>query len=207
MEVFFSNPIICLDGDESGQKAAIRIAEKLFPLINENNKIYFSMMPDGKDPDDYIKENGKENLLKLLGQKEIIQSFVWNYQLNKININNPYEISKFEKDIKKLVYSIQDETLKKYVLENFLEKLKVLTPNQDSNKRFNYLSYKKKKDYRILKETKILYQKRQNLSKIQIIEFSILFLVLNYLNLAIKRLEALSSMEFLDEKNENLKAY
>ena len=203
---FFSNPIICLDGDESGQKAAIRIAEKLFPLINENNKIYFSMMPDGKDPDDYIKENGKENLLKLLGQKEIIQSFVWNYQLNKININNPYEISKFEKDIKKLVYSIQDETLKKYVLENFLEKLKVLTPNQDSNKRFNYLSYKKKKDYRILKETKILYQKRQNLSKIQIIEFSILFLVLNYLNLAIKRLEALSSMEFLDEKNENLKS-
>ena len=104
------------------------------------------------------------------------------------------------------MYSIQDETLKKYVLENFLEKLKVLTPNQNSNKRFNYLSYKKKKDYRILKETKILYQKRQNLSKIQIIEFSILFLVLNYLNLAIKRLEALSSMEFLDEKNENLKS-
>ena len=36
---FFSNPIICLDGDESGQKAALRIAEKLFPLINEKNKI------------------------------------------------------------------------------------------------------------------------------------------------------------------------
>ena len=27
---FFSNPIICLDGDESGQNAALRIAEKLF---------------------------------------------------------------------------------------------------------------------------------------------------------------------------------
>ena len=38
---FFSNPIICLDGDESGQKAASRIAEKLFPLINEKNKIFF----------------------------------------------------------------------------------------------------------------------------------------------------------------------
>ena len=31
---FFSNPIICLDGDNSGQQAAIRIAERLFPLIN-----------------------------------------------------------------------------------------------------------------------------------------------------------------------------
>ena len=40
---FFSNPIICLDGDQSGQRAAIRIAEKLFPLINDENKIYFSI--------------------------------------------------------------------------------------------------------------------------------------------------------------------
>ena len=60
---FFSNPIICLDGDESGQKAALRIAEKLFPLINEKNKIYFSIMPDGTDPDDYIKQKGKDGLL------------------------------------------------------------------------------------------------------------------------------------------------
>ena len=51
---FFINPIICLDGDESGQKAAFRIAEKLFPLINDKNKIYFSMMPEGKDPDDFM---------------------------------------------------------------------------------------------------------------------------------------------------------
>ena len=28
---FFSSPIICLDGDESGQRAAFRIAERLFP--------------------------------------------------------------------------------------------------------------------------------------------------------------------------------
>ena len=110
---FFSNPIICLDGDESGQKAASRIAERLFPLINENNKIFFSIMPEGQDPDDYIKNNGKDGLLNLLKNKEIIQSFIWNYQLNKIDQSNPYEISKFEKEIKKLSYSIQDETLKK----------------------------------------------------------------------------------------------
>ena len=60
---FFSNPIICLDGDESGQRAAYRIAERLFPLIEEKNRIYFSIMPDGKDPDDYIKQNGKNGLL------------------------------------------------------------------------------------------------------------------------------------------------
>ena len=51
---FFSNPIICLDGDKSGQNAALRIAEKLFPIINDESKIYFSIMPEGNDPDDYL---------------------------------------------------------------------------------------------------------------------------------------------------------
>ena len=89
---FFSNPIICLDGDESGQKAALRIAEKLFSLINDKNKIYFSIMPEGNDPDDYIKSKGKDGLINLLKEKEIIQSFIWNYKLSKLDLNNPYEI-------------------------------------------------------------------------------------------------------------------
>ncbi len=202
---FFSNPIICLDGDESGQKAALRIAERLFPLINEKNKIYFSILPDGIDPDDYIKQNGKDGLLNLLKEKEIIQSFIWNYHLSKIDQNNPYEISKFEKEIKNLSYSIQDETLKKYVLEDFLEKIKKLTPIQSLRSDYKYSSYKKKKDYQILKETKLLHFKRKDLSRIQIIEFSILFIILNHLEIASKKLEELSEIKFLAEKNESLK--
>jgi len=202
---FFSNPIICLDGDESGQKAALRIAEKLFALINERNKIYFSIMPEGKDPDDYIKQNGKEGLLNLLQEKQIIQSYIWNYHLSKIDQNNPFEISKFEKEIKKLSYSIKDETLKKYVLEDFLEKIKKLTPIQTLKKNYNYLKYNKKKDYQILKETKLLHQKRKYLSKTQIVEFSILFIILNYFEIASKKLEELSEIKFLSDKNEKFK--
>ena len=168
---FFSNPIICLDGDESGQKAALRIAEKLFSLINEENKIFFSILPDGSDPDDFIKQNGKEGLINLLKEKEIIQSFIWNYYLNKIDQNNPYEISRFEKQIKSLSYSIQDETLKKYVLEDFLEKLKKLTPIQSSRREYKFSPYKKKRDYQILRETKLLHQKRKDLSESKLLNF------------------------------------
>ena len=202
---FFSSPIICLDGDESGQRAAFRIAERLFPLINENNRIYFSIMPDGKDPDDYIKENGKNGLISLLKKKEIIQSFIWQYHLQKINQNNPYEVSKFEKEIKKLTYSIHDETLKKYVLEDFLERLRNLTPMQASKQNYSYLPFKKKKDFRILKETKILHQKREKFSKIQIIEFSILYLLWNFFEISLKKVDELSEIEFIDKKNEDFK--
>ena len=202
---FFSNPTVWLDGDDSGQKAAIRIAERLFPLINEKNKIYFSIMPEGKDPDDFIKENGKNGLLNLLKDKDIIQSYIWNYNLSKINQNNPYEISKFEKEIKKLSYSIQDEVLRKYVLEDFLEMIKKLSPIQTSRQNFNFSSFKRKKEDKILKETKILHQKKKDLSKIQITEFSILFIILNYFELASKKIEDLSVIKFLTEKNESLK--
>ena len=202
---FFTNPIICLDGDESGQKAALRIAEKLFPLVNEKNKIYYSIMPEGKDPDDYIKQNGKDGLEELLKEKQIIQSYIWSYHLSKIDQNNPFEISKFEKEIKKLSYSIKDETLKKYVLEDFLEKIKKLTPIQTSRQNYSYTKFNKKKDYQILKETKLLHQKRKDLSKTQIIEFSILFIILNSFEIAAKKLEELSEIKFLSEKNEILK--
>ena len=202
---FFSNPIICLDGDESGQKAALRIAEKLLPLINEKNKIFFSIMPDGDDPDEYIRKNGKEAFLNFLSQKEIIQTFIWNYNLSKINTNNPYEISKFEKDIKKISYSIKDETLKKYVLEDFLEKLKNLTPLQNLKKNFNFSKFAKLKNQKILNETKVLHLKRKDFSKTQILEFSLLNLILNYSKIISSKIEELSELKFISEKNYNLK--
>ena len=203
---FFSNPIICLDGDQSGQNAALRIAEKLLPLINEENKIYFSIMPEGKDPDDYIKENGKENFISFIKDKQIIQIYIWNYHLQKINRSNPFEISRFEKEIKKLCYLIKDETLKKYVLEDFLERIKKLTPIQNSKKNFQHFhKYTKKQDYQILNETKTLHQKNNHFSKIQIKEFSILFIMLNYLDIASKKIENISEIKFFSEKNESLK--
>ena len=202
---FFSKPIICLDGDDSGQRAAIRIAERLLPLINENNKIYFSIMPSGMDPDDFIKKFGKDELFNLLKKKEIIHFFIWNFYLSKINQRDPYEISKFEKEIKKIAYSIKDETLKKYVLEEFLERIKKLTPIQSSRQNYNFSKFNKKNNFKILRETKILHQKRKGLSKIQIIEFSILYIILEYFDLVSDKTEELSSIEFISEKNDNLK--
>jgi len=58
---FFKNPIICLDGDSSGQKAALRAAERLFPLMKPDFNIYFITLPENLDPDAYINQKGKES--------------------------------------------------------------------------------------------------------------------------------------------------
>ena len=199
---FFSSPIICLDGDQSGQSAALRIAEKLLPLVNENNKIYFSIMPKGEDPDDFIKKNGKDEFIDFLKSKKIIQSYIWDVYLAEVNINNPFEISKFEKKIKSLCYVIKDEILKKYILEDFLSKLKNLTPIQNYKKSFTpYV----KKNFNLLSETKQLYREKSNFSKAEIKERSILYILLNYLNSAKNKLDDLSRIDFSNEQNNEFK--
>ena len=199
---FFSKPIICLDGDQSGQNAALRIAEKLLPLINENNRIYFSIMPKGDDPDDFIKKNGKDKFIEFLKSKKIIQSYIWDIYLSEINTNNPFEVSKFEKKIKSLCYTIKDETLKKYILEDFLGKLKDLTPIQNFKKIFTPYA---KRNFKVLQETKQLYKNQNDFSKAEIKERSILYILLNYLKSAKNKLEELSKIDFTNNYNNELK--
>ena len=199
---FFSNPIICLDGDQSGQSAALRIAEKFLTLINENNKIYFLVMPQGEDPDDFIKKNGKEKFVEFLKSKKIIHSYIWDTYLSKVNTSNPFEISQFEKKIKSLCYQIKDEVLKKYILENFLEKLKNLSPMQNYKKTF--IPYANR-NFKILDETKTLYNKKNHFSKAEIKERSILYILLNYLDSARDNLKELLEIHFINEQHENLK--
>ena len=199
---FFSNPTVCLDGDQSGQNAALRIAEKLLSNINDNNKIYFSILPKGEDPDDYIKKNGKEKFNNILKSKKIIQTFIWEAYLSEVNTNNPFEISKFEKKIKSICFTIKDEILRKYILENFLEKIKNLTPIQNSKKIF--IPYTRK-NLKILNATKKLFNEKNHFSKEEIKEYSILFIILNYPEVLKDRLEPISELEFSDEKNNDLK--
>ena len=199
---FFSDPIICLDGDESGQSAALRIAEKLLMLINENNKIYFSILPKGEDPDDFIKKNGKDKFIAFLKSKKIIQSYIWDTYLSSINTNNPFEISKFEKKIKSACYGIKDEILKKYILEDFLKKLKNLTPMQNYKKTF--IPYAKR-NFKILNETKQIHKEKNHFSKAEIKERSVLYILLYHLSSVKNKLEELNEIDFINEQNQNLK--
>jgi DNA primase len=193
---FFSDPIVCLDGDISGQKAALRIAEKLIPTINEGNKIFFSVLPAGEDPDDFIKKNGKENFKNFLEGKKIIQNYIWDEYIKDIKRNDPFTISKFEKKIKNICYTIKDEVLKKYILEEFLEKIKDLTPILNTKKNVKNFKNFKKKDFRILNETKILHEQRNSFTKEQLKEHSILFIMLNHAEAAQSKIEELSEINF-----------
>ena len=52
--------IFCFDGDEAGKKAAWRALEIALPLLREGRQALFNFMPEGHDPDSFIREYGAE---------------------------------------------------------------------------------------------------------------------------------------------------
>ena len=193
---FFKNPIICLDGDNSGKKAAVRAAEGLFPLIRPDSNIYFLTLTENLDPDGYINQKGKEAFLKFSESKIDIQTFIWNSYYEQVNINNPQSLTVFEKKIKSLCGEIKDKVLAKYFLDNFVRKINELTPNINFKNR-NFSKFKK--NMTPLQQTKDVYKKRNKFEEKELKEFSILFLVINNLDIFRKNIELISEITFSNE--------
>ena len=192
---FFKNPIICLDGDISGRKAALRAAERLFPLMKSDSNIYFLTLPENLDPDAYINQKGKESFLKIAEKKINIQDFIWETYYQDVDKNNPQSLTMFEKKIKALCNDLRDKTLAKYFLNNFITKINELTPNINFKKN-NFIKFRKKSNP--LQETKELNMQRNKFQQKELKEFSILFLIMNNLKIFRKNIEMISDINFSD---------
>ena len=87
-------------------------------------------------------------------------------------------------------------------MEDFLSKLKSLTPIQNFKKVFTPYT---KKNFNVLNETKQLYRDQNKFSKAEIKERSILYIILNYLNSVKNKLDDLLKINFTNQANEELK--
>ena len=190
---FFKNPIICLDGDSSGKKAALRVAERVFPLTKPNFNVYFLTLPENLDPDAYINRKGKESFLKFTENKIEIQNFIWDSYYQDVDRSNPHSLTLFEKKIKSLCNEVKDKILAKYFLDNFTQRINELTPNLKHKKnqffRFN-------KMFNPLQSTKEIYKQRNKFTQKELKEFSILYLIINNLEIFRKNVELISEVVF-----------
>ena len=190
---FFKNPVICFDGDQSGQKAALRAAERLFPLVKEDFNIYFLSLPENLDPDSYINQKGKDSFLKFTSKKIEISKFIWDCYFKDIDRSNPRSLTIFEKKIKSICSEMKDKTLAKYFLDSFTQKINELTPSLNSTKR-KFFDFNK--TIIPLKQTKEMLNKKDKFNEKELKEFSLLFLIINFSNVFRKNIEVASEINF-----------
>ena len=199
---FFKNPIICLDGDISGQKAAVRAAERLFPMMKPEHNIYFLTLPENLDPDAYVNTKGIESFLKFKESKIEIQNFIWNSYYQDVDKNDPHSLTLFEKKIKYLCKDVKDKTLGKYFFDNYIKKINLLTPNINLKKGYFTKLIKKSNP---LQQTKDIYKNRNRFDERELKEFSILFLTMNNLDVFRKNIELISEVTFKSDIMNELK--
>jgi DNA primase len=51
--------VFCFDGDAAGRKAAWRALENTLPALADGKEVRFLILPDGEDPDDFVRKRGK----------------------------------------------------------------------------------------------------------------------------------------------------
>jgi len=68
--------VFCFDGDAAGRKAAWRALEVSLPLALDHKPLRFLFLPEGEDPDTYVRSHGKEGFEKLAGEAQTLSQFL-----------------------------------------------------------------------------------------------------------------------------------
>ena len=103
-----------------------------------------------------------------------------------------------EKKLKSISNSIQDETVRKYVLAFFMEEMS----RYSHYNKYNFINLKSNKiKYKSLESTQKIFQDTKQFSAIDIKEFSILYIVLNNLNFFYNRIDLIDGIEFVSKEN------
>lgn len=106
--------IVCYDGDQAGVKATLR---SLDILANEDLMVRVATLPDGQDPDEYIKEKGIDALKNLIGQAVHWIDYKIKTCAKDKNLSDRNEKSIFIKDALSIISSLNNESEKQIYLD------------------------------------------------------------------------------------------
>ena len=182
---------ICFDGDESGINASFRAAERALKILKPGKDIYFTKIPNGQDPDDFINQFGKDGFETLLNQSKDLSDIIFDHYSSGVKREKASDIALLEKKLFDVADQIEDQISKKYIKNSFKNKIfqkLVRNKNYKSNNQEDI----RKASVRLL------------LSKEEILELSLLNLFLKYPEFCKSKIEDLSSLEFNFSENKIL---
>ncbi len=107
-------PILCFDGDNAGRKAAARAAERVLPLLRPGHSVRFAFLPEGKDPDDLIKESGAAEFQKIIDSAISLMDFLWMLHTATRDLSTPEARAGVSKDLRDTISKITDPEVQRH---------------------------------------------------------------------------------------------
>ncbi|MDJ0832241.1 MAG: DNA primase [Gammaproteobacteria bacterium] len=81
--------VFCFDADQAGRKAAWRALENSLAALKEGRIARFLFLPDGHDPDTFIKQHGQQAFLQQVTQATTLTEFLFDELLAQGETHSP----------------------------------------------------------------------------------------------------------------------
>ena len=107
-------PIIALDGDKAGLRAAYRLIDLSLPLLRTGKALRFSIMPEGKDPDDLIRNEGASVFKNLIDEAVPMVDLIWKRETEGKSFDSPERRAGLDKSLSDVIALIKDKNLKNH---------------------------------------------------------------------------------------------
>ncbi|MCO5091069.1 DNA primase [Bosea sp. (in: a-proteobacteria)] len=116
-------PVICLDGDKAGRKAASRAIDLALPLLEPGKSLSFALLPDGQDPDDLARAGGRQAIAEVVGAARPLVDMLWQREVEAGPLDTPERRAAFERRLKEPLSQIRDETTRRHYRREMDERL------------------------------------------------------------------------------------
>ncbi|WP_090110933.1 DNA primase [Limimaricola pyoseonensis] len=105
-------PVIALDGDAAGLRAARRVIDLALPLIGAGQGLRFALMPEGLDPDDLIRQQGAAAMRDVVTQAQPMVQLLWRRETEGHDFDSPERRAALDKRLRDAVALIRDPDLR-----------------------------------------------------------------------------------------------
>ena len=107
-------PVMALDGDGAGLRAAYRVIDTALPLLEAGKSLRFVLLPEGQDPDDLIRSEGRDAMRTLLTDAQPMVQLLWRRETEGRVFDSPERKAALDKTLRDRIRTIQDPSLRNH---------------------------------------------------------------------------------------------
>ena len=116
-------PVLCFDGDNAGQRAAVRASERALPLIKAGVGIRFATLQAGEDPDSLVQAKGPAAFAEVVAAAKPLSQVLWEQEVSAGTTDTPEGRAALQKRLDDHVRHIQDATVRSHFQSTFKDRV------------------------------------------------------------------------------------
>ncbi len=119
-------PVVALDGDAAGLKAAQRLIDLALPLLAGGKSLRFALLPAGQDPDDVVRAGGAAAMRRLIEESRPIVELLWRRETEGAPLDSPERRAALDARLRGHLERIADAGLRAHYQAEFRARRRAL---------------------------------------------------------------------------------